>query len=113
VITKLRLDGAGARSGRRPGNLTGHAVTWFRDYEMRLLAAERNAGALSAVPSISYSVGKVKRPIPRGESRKLVNTEAMQLMQTLVPRGQMASTDQYENEIVGPALELDILAIYR
>lgn len=58
-------------------------------------------------------VGKIKRIVGRGESRKLVNTEAMQLMEVLSSRNVKAQADQQENEIVGPALELDILAIYR
>jgi hypothetical protein len=56
-------------------------------------------------------VGKVKRIVAAGDSRKLVNTEAMQLMQRInAPFGTAPDRD---NELVGPALELDVLAIYR
>jgi hypothetical protein len=57
-------------------------------------------------------VGKIKSIIRRGESRKLVNTEAMRFMQSLNSNVLTAPADP-DNEIAGPALELDILAIYR
>lgn len=59
-------------------------------------------------------VGKIRRIINLGETRKLVNTEAMQVMQFFAGRGgQKSGNNQQDNEIAGPALELDILAIYR
>jgi hypothetical protein len=59
-------------------------------------------------------VGKIKQIVGRGESHKLVNTAAMQVMQSLIRQaGTTPPADQQDNEIAGPALELDILAIYR
>ncbi|AMU69846.1 DUF6414 family protein [Mycobacteroides abscessus] len=61
-------------------------------------------------------VGKIKRIVPQGKFRKLLDTEALNMMQML-QKGETteatptASANQYE--IRGPALELDILAIYR
>jgi hypothetical protein len=57
-------------------------------------------------------VGKIKGIVRRGERRKLVNTDAMRFMQTLNSTILTAPTAP-DNEIDGPALELDILAIYR
>ncbi len=57
-------------------------------------------------------VGKIKRIVKEGDSRLAINTEAMQLMANLKPPGKSPRIDG-SNEISGPALELDILAIYR
>lgn len=58
-------------------------------------------------------VGKIKKILKPGESRRVVITEALQLMEMLPSRSKATPTDQSESEIAGPALELDILAIYR
>ena len=59
-------------------------------------------------------VGKVKRIVQFGQSRKLVNSEAMQMMQKFSKAPlRTEATNSMNNEIEGPALELDILAIYR
>ena len=57
-------------------------------------------------------VGKIKRIVKEGDSRLAINTEAMQLMANRKPPGKSTRIDG-SNEISGPALELDILAIYR
>ncbi len=59
-------------------------------------------------------VGKIKRIVPYGQSRKLVNNEAMQLMETFsTSSGRKNQSNPMNYEIEGPALELDIIAIYR
>lgn len=59
-------------------------------------------------------VGKIKRIVPYGQTRKLVNNEAMQMMKGLSkPSGPTDTSNPLNNEIAGPALELDIIAIYR
>jgi hypothetical protein len=61
-------------------------------------------------------VGKVKRLLPRGESRRVVEFVGLPT-QYLLPRPQEAGSgaqqNRWDQDIVGPALELDILAIYR
>ena len=56
-------------------------------------------------------VGKIKGIVRRGECRKLVNTDAMRFMQTL--NSNIGTAPVEDNEIAGPALELELLAIYR
>lgn len=60
-------------------------------------------------------VGKIKRIVPFGQTRKLLNNEAMQLMEISrkKPSGSAQADNPLNNEIAGPALELDILAVYR
>lgn len=59
-------------------------------------------------------VGKIKGIVSPGETRKLVNTDAMRFFKALnSPVGGAPQDPDNEDEIVGPALELDILAIYR
>nr|WP_133054114.1 hypothetical protein [Mycobacteroides saopaulense] len=58
-------------------------------------------------------VGKIKRIVPQGEYRRLINTEALSMLQAMQKNGSYTADAPDQFQIRGPALELDIVAIYR